>query len=228
MIFNCFEFLQYIFSQDKDGPNLQFVLDNAVFKNKFVYRKGGLYNIVFVANRGKPIHVMNIYFAEPPFTINYLWALPQFVLMAIGELMFGMMGCEFFVQQTPQRFKYHTMLDWYWALAFSNFTILMVIHSGLMITFFFQVYWLSIMVLVSFVFFFYFTFRFPFLYLRPGEVYEPPLVDRGALEVAAPAEMAEQLAPMEVTVASDAPAPTAEDEPPPEQTQLTAELTVAE
>lgn len=188
-----------------------------MFKNKFVYEKGGLYNVVFTAHKQSPISVMNIYYAEPPFSIHFAWALPQFILLAIGELMFGMMGCQFFVEETPQKLKYHTMLDWYWALACSNIIVLIVIHSGLFITFFFQIYWLSIVVLVSFFFFFYFTFRFPFIHLRPGEAPRAPVAPMTPLGII------DGLPVVEVTVAADevaapeppAPPPVAPTEPVP-------------
>lgn len=188
-----------------------------MFKNRFVYRKGGLYNVVFTASKGKPITVMNIYYAEPPYTVHFLWALPQFILVTIGELMFGMMGCQFFVEQTPQKFKYHMMLDWYWALAWSNLIILIVIYSGLFITFFFQIYWLSIMVLVSFAFFFYFTFRVPFTELQPGEkltLPAPPIVP-----LTVDKEIKDMLPTVTVTVASEEAAPTEEPQPPPPETE---------
>lgn len=195
-----------VFSEPNDGPNLTFVIDDAMFKNNFTYRKGGLYNIVFTAHIKSPISVMNIYYAEPPFSIHFAWALPQFVLLAIGEMMFGMMGCQFFVEQTPQKLKYHTMLDWYWALAWSNIIILVVIYSGYFITFFFQIYWLSIIVLVGFFFFFYFTFRFPFVYLRPGE--KPPAPVPAPVEPTVPADAGVPVVTVTVT-ADEVPAPVA-------------------
>lgn len=207
----------FIPSEPNDGPNLSFVIDDAMFKNRFVYRKGGLYNVVFTANKGKPITVMNVYYAEPPYTVHFLWALPQFVLVAIGELMFGMMGCQFFVEQTPQKFKYHTMLDWYWALAWSNMIILIVIYSGLFITFFFQIYWLSIMVLVSFAFFFYFTFRVPFVELQPGEKLKLPVPPLVPLPV--DQEIKAMIPTVTVTVASEEAAPMEEPQPPPPETE---------
>lgn len=184
-----------------------------MFNNKFKYLKGGLYNIVFTANKGKPISVMNVYYAEPPFSINWIWSLPQFILMAIGETLFGVLGCHFFVEQTPQKFKYHTMLDWYWSLGWSNAIILIVIHSGFFITFFFQIYWLSITVLVAFIIFFYFTFRFPFIHLRPGQKLPSPGEPSQTAEPRTGAEITQPefdiaLPAVDVIVASDAPPPT--------------------
>lgn len=203
-------FPSFIDSQPNDGPKLTFTIDKAQFRNRFVYKKGGLYNVVFTAVKSNPISVMNIYYAEPPYSINVLWALPQFILMAIGELMFGLMGCQFFVEQTPQKLKYQTMLDWYWALAWSNIIILIAIHSGWFITFFFQIYWLSITVLVGFMFFFYFTFRYPFVYLRPGEAPPPRVMAPPPTpDLPPPTEKdLNEMLPMTVTVASDVPAPT--------------------
>lgn len=167
---------------------------------------------------------MSIYYAEPPFSINYLWVLPQFIVMTIGELMFGMMGCQFFVDETPQKLKYHTMLDWYWALAMSNMVILIVIHCGFVITFFFQVYWLSVIVLVGFFFFFYFTFRFPFVHLRLGE--EPKYVETVKDE---PVVVLEDLPVVEVTVAADPSAlPPVPPEPEPEVMFEELPITAAE
>lgn len=166
--------------------------------------------MVFTAHKEQPISVMSIYYAEPPFSVHFAWALPQFIVMAIGEMMFGMMGCQFLVDETPVKLKYHTMLDWYWALAMSNVVILIFIHSGIIITFFFQVYWLSIAVLVSFLCFFYFTFRFPFVYLRPGETIKVQPV-----QPMAPQDINEGMPVVAVTVAADPVPPPAEEPPPP-------------
>ena len=148
-----------------------------------------MYNVVFVADKGKPISVMNVYYAEPPFSLSVLWAIPPFVLMAIGELMFGMMGCEFFVDQTPQKLKYHMMMDWYWALAWSNLVIILVVSTGLFITYFFQVYWLSMIVLVAFVTFFYCSLGYEYVMVLPAP---PAEVNPRVVEVPVEAEQPAQ------------------------------------
>lgn len=178
---------------------------------KFVFRKGGLYNVVFKCKKEKPISLLTVYYAEPPFSIHFLRALPQFILMAIGELMFGLMGLQFFIDETPDKLKYHTMLDWYWALAMANVIILFVIHSGFWITYFYQVYWLCIIVLFGYFFFFYFTFRFPFIHLRPGE--KPQFIERPVEEMPTEQEIMQELPTVEVTVAAD---PNVEAPVPPE------------
>lgn len=133
--------------------------------------------MVFTTSKGKPIDTMKVYHAEPPFSIHFKHALAPYIIMAIGELMFGLMGLQFFIENTPKKLQYHTMLDWYWALAWSNLIIIIYIHSGLMITFFNQIYWISISGLIAFFFFFYFTFRYPFVYLAPGEKPAPPPIE---------------------------------------------------
>lgn len=90
-------------------------------KHKMVV--GMIFNALsFVISGGVQMYMYKIY----PAKLNVLWIIPQFFVMAIGEVLVSTTGLEFSYSQSPTYLKAIIMAAWYAAVAIGNIFVSLV------------------------------------------------------------------------------------------------------
>lgn len=136
-----------------DGKNLRLIVNDNVIQMGEILEVRSLYDGVFVDRRGK-ISILKLYKYEASNSIPFSAGIGQYILITIGELLFGVFGYSFFLSQTPSKLEFHTMCDWHLMYAFANIMIIIVIKCGLAVTFFTQLATLTALSGIFTVFFF--------------------------------------------------------------------------
>ncbi|XP_017780853.1 PREDICTED: solute carrier family 15 member 2-like [Nicrophorus vespilloides] len=86
---------------------------------------GGIYTLVLV-ERGRIIEFAKLYTMSPPNDVNIMWLIPQYFLISVAEIMFGIAGLEFSFTQAPKSMKTVTIAAWYLSVAFGNFMVILI------------------------------------------------------------------------------------------------------
>ncbi|XP_017780832.1 PREDICTED: peptide transporter family 1-like [Nicrophorus vespilloides] len=63
---------------------------------------------------------------SPPNDVNIMWLIPQYFLISVAEIMFGIAGLEFSFTQAPKSMKTVTIAAWYLSVAFGNFMVILI------------------------------------------------------------------------------------------------------
>lgn len=61
-----------------------------------------------------------------PNSVHMLWALPQYILLTLGELMFSIPGVEFTYSQSPVSMKSVVMSCWLLTTAVGNLLVIVI------------------------------------------------------------------------------------------------------
>lgn len=62
----------------------------------------------------------------PPNSVHMLWAVPQYLLLTLGELMFSIPGVEFAYSQAPVSMKAVVMSCWLLSTAVGNLIVILI------------------------------------------------------------------------------------------------------
>lgn len=63
---------------------------------------------------------------DQPLMIKGRNLLPQFIFATLGEMLFGVVGLRYFINQVPQKMKYYVYMDWCLIQGISNIAIIIV------------------------------------------------------------------------------------------------------
>ncbi|ERL89478.1 hypothetical protein D910_06844, partial [Dendroctonus ponderosae] len=67
-----------------------------------------------------------------PNCVNILWQIPQYFLISVAEIMFGVAGLEFsFTQAAPKSMKTVTIAGWYLSTAVGNLLVIIITQLNL-------------------------------------------------------------------------------------------------
>ncbi|XP_063920030.1 peptide transporter family 1-like [Zophobas morio] len=101
-----------------------------LYKESFNLDLGGVYSLV-VRERNMKIEFFKLYVMSQPNTINILWLLPQYFLISVAEILFGVSGLEFSFTQAPKSMKTVTIAGWYLSVAIGNFLVILITQANL-------------------------------------------------------------------------------------------------
>ncbi|KAL1517029.1 hypothetical protein ABEB36_000849 [Hypothenemus hampei] len=104
--------------------------DNNLFEKHFHFALGGIYSLIIRENYGE-IKFVKLYAMADPNSVNILWQIPQYLLISIAEIMFGVAGLEFSFTQAPKSMKTVTIAGWYLSTAVGNFLVILVTQLDL-------------------------------------------------------------------------------------------------
>ncbi|KAG5894367.1 hypothetical protein JTB14_015644 [Gonioctena quinquepunctata] len=96
-----------------------------MFEKHFHLALGGVYSLVLRENGGEIVFV-ELYTMSVPNTVNILWQVPQYFLISVAEIMFGVAGLEFSFTQAPRSMKTVTIAGWYLSVAVGNFLVIII------------------------------------------------------------------------------------------------------
>ncbi|XP_074032360.1 peptide transporter family 1 isoform X3 [Leptinotarsa decemlineata] len=96
-----------------------------LFEKHFHLAYGGVYSLVIRGSRGE-IAFAKLYTMSVPNTVNILWQIPQYFLISVAEIMFGVAGLEFSFTQAPRSMKTVTIAGWYLSVAVGNFLVIII------------------------------------------------------------------------------------------------------
>ncbi|CAG9821729.1 unnamed protein product [Phaedon cochleariae] len=96
-----------------------------LFEKHFHFELGGVYSLV-VRENNEGISFVKLYTMSMPNTINILWQVPQYFLISLAEIMFGVAGLEFSFTQAPRSMKTVTIAGWYLSVAFGNLLVIII------------------------------------------------------------------------------------------------------
>ncbi|KAF5306062.1 hypothetical protein FQA39_LY09040 [Lamprigera yunnana] len=99
-----------------------------IFQNITKLELGGVYTLV-LRQYGQSIEFAKVYTMSPPNTINMLWLIPQYFLISVAEIMFGIAGLEFSFTQAPKCLKTVTIAAWYLSVAVGNFLVIIITQA---------------------------------------------------------------------------------------------------
>lgn len=72
-----------------------------------------------------------LYILSKPNHISILWLTPQYFLISVAEILFGIAGLEFSFTQAPKNLKTVTIAGWYLSVAVGNFIVILVTQAKL-------------------------------------------------------------------------------------------------
>ncbi|XP_031358665.1 solute carrier family 15 member 1-like [Photinus pyralis] len=90
---------------------------------------GGIYTLVIRQHLDK-IDFAKVYTMSPPNSIPMTWLIPQYFLISIAEIMFGIAGLEFSFTQAPKCLKTVTIAGWYLSVAVGNFFVIVITQAN--------------------------------------------------------------------------------------------------
>ncbi|KAF2882324.1 hypothetical protein ILUMI_23848 [Ignelater luminosus] len=99
-----------------------------LYENEIQIALGGVYTLVLRERNGK-IEFAKMYTMSPPNTVNMLWLIPQYFLISVAEIMFGVAGLEFSFTQAPKSLKTITLAAWYLSVAIGNLLVIIVTQA---------------------------------------------------------------------------------------------------
>ncbi|KAF5300977.1 hypothetical protein FQR65_LT09021 [Abscondita terminalis] len=101
-----------------------------LFQNVTKLDLGGIYTLV-IRQRSEMVEFAHVYTMSPPNTVNMLWLIPQYFLISVAEIMFGIAGLEFSFTQAPKCLKTVTIAAWYLSVAVGNFLVIIITQAKL-------------------------------------------------------------------------------------------------
>lgn len=60
-----------------------------------------------------------------------MWLIPQYFLISVAEIMFGVAGLEFSFTQAPKSMKTVTIASWYLSVAIGNLMVIVVAQANI-------------------------------------------------------------------------------------------------
>ncbi|XP_050300930.1 peptide transporter family 1-like [Anthonomus grandis grandis] len=96
-----------------------------LFLKKFHFSLGGVYSLIVRENKGE-IKFVKLFTMSDPNSVNILWQLPQYFLISVAEIMFGVAGLEFSFTQAPKSMKTVTIAAWYLSSAVGNLFVIII------------------------------------------------------------------------------------------------------
>ncbi|XP_018571370.1 solute carrier family 15 member 1 [Anoplophora glabripennis] len=96
-----------------------------LYERNFHLALGGVYSLIIRENRDR-IEFVKLYTMSVPNTVNILWQVPQYFLISVAEIMFGVAGLEFSFTQAPRSMKTVTIAGWYLSVAVGNFLVIII------------------------------------------------------------------------------------------------------
>ncbi|KAJ9579926.1 hypothetical protein L9F63_004399, partial [Diploptera punctata] len=105
-------------------------------KSKPEYREdvslelGAVYSLVLLEQKGK-ITFSKVYTMTPANRIHMLWLIPQYLLISIAEVMFGISGLQFSFVQAPKSLKTVTIAAWYLSVSIGNLMVIIITQANL-------------------------------------------------------------------------------------------------
>nr|CAH7727469.1 unnamed protein product [Callosobruchus chinensis] len=96
-----------------------------LYENHFHLALGGVYSLI-IREELELIAFVKLYTMSKPNTVNILWQVPQYVLISVAEIMFGVAGLEFSFTQAPKCMKTITIAGWYLSVAGGNFLVIII------------------------------------------------------------------------------------------------------
>lgn len=145
--------LNYYWFKVGDGNNLDFIVDNNILKLNYKLKRGGLYDLVFIDHLGAIID-LKLYTSEIGHEFPFRTGFMQYIFLGIADILFGVLMLRFLFSQTPMQLHFHLLCDWHLIRAISNAIIMIIIKCGFLLTFFWQVAFLSCVVAISIMMFF--------------------------------------------------------------------------
>ncbi|XP_066254635.1 peptide transporter family 1-like [Euwallacea similis] len=100
------------------------------FEQHFHFAIGGVYSLIIQESHGE-INFVKLYTMSKPNHINIMWQIPQYFLISVAEIMFGVAGLEFSFIQAPKSMKTVTMAGWYLSTAVGNFLVIVITQIDL-------------------------------------------------------------------------------------------------
>ncbi|CAH1102182.1 unnamed protein product [Psylliodes chrysocephalus] len=96
-----------------------------LYEKHFNLAAGGVYSLAIRENRNEIVFV-KLFTMSVPNTVNILWQTPQYFLISIAEIMFGVAGLEFSFTQAPKSMKTVTIAGWYLSVAVGNLLVIII------------------------------------------------------------------------------------------------------
>ncbi|XP_060534525.1 peptide transporter family 1-like [Cylas formicarius] len=96
-----------------------------LYEKYFHFALGGVYSLVIREHRGE-IAFVKLFTMSDPNSVNILWQIPQYFLISVAEIMFGVAGLEFSFTQAPKSMKTVTIAGWYLSTAVGNLFVIVI------------------------------------------------------------------------------------------------------
>ncbi|CAH1140864.1 unnamed protein product [Phyllotreta striolata] len=96
-----------------------------LYEKQFNLAAGGVYSLAIRENRDE-IAFVKLFTMSVPNTVNMLWQIPQYFLISVAEIMFGVAGLEFSFTQAPKSMKTVTIAGWYLSVAVGNLLVIII------------------------------------------------------------------------------------------------------
>ncbi|XP_019872597.1 solute carrier family 15 member 2-like [Aethina tumida] len=104
--------------------------DQHLVEKHFHLALGGVYSLV-VRENDAGIEFLKLFIMSEPNSINILWLIPQYFLISVAEIMFGIAGLEFSFTQAPKCMKTVAIAGWYLSVAVGNFLVIIITQLNL-------------------------------------------------------------------------------------------------
>ncbi|XP_056637753.1 peptide transporter family 1-like [Diorhabda sublineata] len=99
--------------------------EKILYEKLFHLALGGVYSLVIRENK-EQIGFVKLFAMAVPNTVSILWQLPQYFLISVAEIMFGVAGLEFSFTQAPRSMKTVTIAGWYLSVAVGNLLVTVI------------------------------------------------------------------------------------------------------
>ncbi|GJQ78758.1 hypothetical protein Trydic_g2792 [Trypoxylus dichotomus] len=150
---------------------------------------GGVYALVIRERNGK-IEFTNLYTILPPNSVSIMWLVPQYFLISVAEIMFGIAGLEFSFTQAPKSMKTVTVAAWYLSVAFGNLIVIMVTELNLFKNQAFEFFFFGILIVADMMIFTQMAAHYKFVQLEADSsvvmVEDTPLLSQASMLQAKP------------------------------------------
>lgn len=103
---------------------------DVLYEKNFHFALGGVYSLIVRENNGA-VTFVKLYTMSEPNYLNILWQIPQYFLISVAEIMFGVAGLEFSFMQAPKSMKTVTIAGWYLSTAVGNFLVIIITQLDL-------------------------------------------------------------------------------------------------
>ncbi|XP_015114798.1 peptide transporter family 1 [Diachasma alloeum] len=106
------------------NPGTYRVKVDGKFVDSIVLKLGGVYTLqTHVTTNGTRLGLTTV---TPPNSVHILWLLPQYIVITIGEVLFGVTGLEFAFTQAPVSMKSIVQAAWLLTVAFGNLIVVII------------------------------------------------------------------------------------------------------
>ncbi|XP_071054843.1 peptide transporter family 1-like isoform X2 [Onthophagus taurus] len=143
------------------------VLSNqqTLFSQTFHLALGGVYSLVFRERHGV-IEFGKLYTISPPNNVSIMWLIPQYFLISIAEIMFGIAGLEFSFTQAPKSMKTVTIAAWYLSVAIGNLIVIVVTQLDMFKNQAFEFFFFAILIVADMMIFTIMASQYTFVQLE--------------------------------------------------------------